>query len=102
MRNPSNLKRKIVRDPHQRTITGRIVHILWIFVVFAVFVTATFGVAGVVAGRRLLNKTVDYLNEVKERDEAHFSLNGEKPEDRRIRGAAAAARRGEPGLGELR
>lgn len=76
MRNPSNLKRKIVRDPHQRTITGRIVHILWLFVVAAIFVTATIGVAGGVAGRRLLNKTVDYLNEVKERDEAHFSLNG--------------------------
>ncbi len=76
MRNPSNLKRKIVRDPHQRTITGRIVHILWLFVAAAIFVTATLGVAGGVAARRVLNKGVAYLEEVRQRDETHFSLNG--------------------------
>ena len=76
MRNPSNLKRKIVRDPHQRTITGRIVHILWLFVAAAIFVTATLGVAGGVAARRVLDKGVAYLEEVRQRDETHFSLNG--------------------------
>ena len=78
MRNPSSLKRRIVRDPHQRTITGRLVHIMWIFVATAMLISLTLGIGGGVAGKILLDKTENYLTEFREKEEAHYSLNGIK------------------------
>ena len=63
MRKENDLKRKKVRDPHQRTITGRIVHFLWILVAACMLLTMTVGISGGVAGKLLLDRSLKYYHE---------------------------------------
>ena len=71
------MKRKRVPDPHQRTVTGAAVHILWrilsIFLVICLF----FGITGGVAAMRVFDMGKTYLQE----DiipKAHYDLDGVK------------------------
>ena len=71
------MKRKRVPDPHQRTVTGAAVHILWrllsIFLVICLF----FGITGGVAAMRVFDMGKTYLEE----DiipKAHYDLDGVK------------------------
>ena len=77
MHERNNLKRKKVRDPHQRTITGRIIHVLWLFVATAMLISATVGISGGVAGYKLLNRTMNYLTDFIE-PQAHYTLEGQR------------------------
>ena len=77
MHERNSLKRKNVRDPHQRTVTGRIVHVVWLFVAAAMLISATVGIGGGVAAYKLLNRTKQYLEEDIE-PQAHYSLEGQK------------------------
>ena len=63
MHERNSLKRKKVRDPHQRTVTGRIIHVVWLFVAAAMLISATLGIGGGVAAYKLLNRTKQYLEE---------------------------------------
>ena len=60
MHQNSSLKRKRVRDPHQRTITGRIVHFIWILVSVSLLISMTVGISGGVAGKLLLDRSIKY------------------------------------------
>ena len=77
MHERNSLKRKNVRDPHQRTVTGRIIHVVWLFVAAAMLISATLGIGGGVAAYKLLNRTKQYLDE-DIKPQAHYSLEGQK------------------------
>lgn len=77
MRKENDLKRKKVRDPHQRTITGRIVHFLWILVAACMLLTMTVGISGGVAGKLLLDRSLKYYHEDIEPNAA-YTLEGQK------------------------
>ena len=77
MHERNSLKRKNVRDPHQRTVTGRIIHVVWLFVAAAMLISATLGIGGGVAAYKLLNRTKQYLEE-DIKPQAHYSLEGQK------------------------
>lgn len=68
-------RRGRIRDPHQRTVSGGLVHILWRLLSIALIVLLTFGIIGGVAAERLYKRTERYINE----DiipNAHYSLDG--------------------------
>ena len=71
------VKRRRVPDPHQRTITGGTVHLLWRIVSILLVVSMFLGVAGGVAAKRMLERGQTYLQE----DiipNAHYDLDGVK------------------------
>ena len=77
MHQNSSLKRKRVRDPHQRTITGRIVHFIWILVSVSLLISMTVGISGGVAGKLLLDRSIKYYqNDIE--PNAKYTLEGQK------------------------
>ena len=77
MNNERTEKRKKVSDPHQRTFSGNVVHIIWRILCAVMVVVLTFGIIGGVAAERLYTKTMDYLmNDIK--PNATYDLDGVK------------------------
>ena len=75
MQQENKRKRRRVRDPKQRTISGGIVHFLWRVVCVVMVIVLTFGIIGGVAAERLYKRGVKYIEE-DIKPKAHYSLEG--------------------------
>lgn len=73
----SNIKRKKAPDPHQRTVTGTVVHVLWRISAALLCVCLFLGIAGGVAAVRMYQQGWDYL-EQDIKPIAHYDLDGVK------------------------
>lgn len=69
------IKRKPAPDPHQRTVSGGIIHLIWRVISILLAVTLFVGIAGGVAAVRIYTKGMAYLKDDIE-PIAHFNLDG--------------------------
>ena len=69
------MKRKPVPDPHQHTVSGGVVHLIWRLISIILAVTLFVGIAGGVAAMRVYTKGMAYLKGDIEPN-AHFNLDG--------------------------
>ena len=68
-------KRRRAPDPHQRTVTGRVLHLIWRVVSILLVVCLFLGIAGGVAAKRIYDKGMTYLDE-DIKPNAHYDLDG--------------------------
>ena len=75
MEKEQTIKRKKAPDPHQRTITGAVIHILWRIAAAVLAICLFLGIAGGVAAVRVFRQGSEYIDkDIK--PIAHYDLNG--------------------------
>ena len=69
------MKRKKAPDPHQRTVTGAVIHVLWRILAAVLAVCLFLGISGGVAAIRVFRQGSAYIEE-DIKPIAHYDLNG--------------------------